>query len=380
MLYDDNVSLQSGQGNRGSGSGNSGTDSQRASYGSVSSAALTTGARTPTIETALTSLVTATRYFQDSSLDSDDLFLTLGGTRTGQRWTTGLVGQFIYDTTRSSDVEDTGEFINKNARREFYSIAPKVSHALTPRDRLTFATIYSYTHYDVEDLNDFSNVNAQFGWTHDLTERTNILANTSISKINRNGDGNDNSQYYNLLFGASHQYTKDLKINFSAGPSFVQNDSVRTGGGERQTERSFVVNYAFDGGLTYKLEERLDFKAIAGRAVTASGTTGAVNEDTRVTVAASYKLFPTMFLDTPLTYLHRDQVGGENDDESDTDSTPVTRDFVSFEPTLRWVFDPDWDLRVGYRVRWQSNGNENAVGNAALVSINYRLPRFTMSR
>ena len=102
---------------------------------------------------------------------------------------------------------------------------------------------------------------------------------------------------------------------------------------------------------------------------------GTLNEDTRVGIAASYQLFPNVFFDLPLTYLHREQVGGELEDEDEE-----TRDYAAAEPTLRWRLAPDWDFRLGYGFQWQQRDDSSGFGNAVFAFLTYRLPRLAMSR
>jgi hypothetical protein len=350
---------------------------QVSGFNSTSSIGLTAGGRTPVLDISLASLFNFTLFPTQSELNSNDQYITLTGTRQGERWTAALTGQFIRDTTRSSDVEDSGNFILANKRREFYSIGPELSYKLTSTHQVSFSAYYNYNHYDTREIPDSANIGGQAGWAHNLSPRTQATANVYASKINSNDtvEGNDNSKYYTLLVGANHQFLPNLKAGLAVGPNIAQTDVVETQDGTRRSESEVTPGYSFAADVTYALEERLSFLGNFSRALTQSTTTGTLNEDTRVGIAASYQLFPNLFFDLPLTYVHREPVGDEAEDEEDE-----ARDYAAVEPTLRWRLAPDWDFRLGYGFQWQQRDDSSGFGNAVFAFLTYRLPRLAMSR
>ncbi len=366
--YEENIGLEEGNAEGGQVSG----------FSSTSSIGLTAGGRTPIIDLSLASLFNFTVFPTQSELNSNDQYITLTGTRRGERWTAALQGQYIRDTTRSSDVEDTGQFILANKRREFYSISPIFSYKVTPTDEASFSTYYNYNHYDTREIPDSANLGGQLGWSHDFSPRTQGTANVYASKINSNDTdrGNDNSRYYTLLVGARHKFSENLEASLAAGPSLAQTDVRETQSAGRRTESDSTLGYAFVADVSYAVEERLRFLGNVSRALAQSSANGTLNEDTSVGIAASYQFFPNVFFELPLTYLHRERVGGEVEGEGDFD----TRDYAAAEPTLRWRVTPEWDFRLGYGFQWQSTDGNDGYGNAVFAFLTYRLPRLAMSR
>lgn len=367
LRYEENIGLEGG-----------GTGEQESGLASTSSIGITAGGRTPTLDVQLASLFNFTYFPYNSDLNSNDQYFTLSGKRTGERWTAALTGQYIRDTTRTSDVEQSGEFILANKRRDFFSISPTLKYSATAIDSISFSPYYYYNHYNTDEIPDSSNLGVQVAWDHDLSQRTQIMNSVSASKLNSNDNvqGNDNSRYYELLIGANHKFSENLLGSLSAGPTLAETDRVENGVGGRQSQGGTTLGYGFAANLTYSFEERLSFKGDVRRTLAPSTTAATLNEDTSVRIAANYQLFANLFVEMPVSYLHRELIG----DDAQATGTSGTRDYAAVEPTLRWRIGPDWDFRIGYGLQWQKTEDGNGFGNAGFAFLTYRLPRLAMSR
>ncbi|MFO1128798.1 MAG: hypothetical protein U1E66_10275 [Rhodospirillales bacterium] len=363
--YENNIGLESSGGDQVSG------------FNSTSSIGVVAGGRTPVADVSLSSLFNFTAYPTQSELNSNDQYITLSGKRQGERWTAALTGQYIRDTTRTSDLEDTGGLILANKRREFYSIGPSFSYLVAPTHQVNLGAFYNYNHYDTKEIPDSANLGGQVGWTHDLTTRTQALATVYAAKINSNDNeqGNDNSRYYTLLLGASHKFSENLQGTLAVGPNFADTDVVQTQDGARRSDSQFHTGYSFDATLTYALEELIQLQGDVFRALVASSSTGSLTENTGVRLAASYRLLPHLSVELPFAYVHREQVGEGREIDQDQ-----SRDYLSAEPTLLWQLTADWDFRLGYGIQWQMTDEGNGVGNSVFGFLTYRLPRLAMSR
>jgi hypothetical protein len=364
--YDENIGLQDSGQEKVSG------------LQSTSSIDLTTAAHTPTTDLSLQSLFNFTQYPDNSDLNSNDQYFTLLGARRGERWDALLAGQYIHDTTRTTDAEDTGDFILQNKRRQFFSAAPEFNYRLTQTDTVNLSSAYAYNHYDTKTLPDSSTLTFGLGWAHDLSNRTAMTVNASGSRLNSNDseEGNDNSHYYAMLFGVRHKFSENLQGNFSAGPTVAQTDRVETGNGTRRHVKEVTPGYGVSAGLQYAIEERLNFQGDFSRALTPSTTSGTLTEATSVRIAADYQVFQNLFVELPLVYIHRDDVGNSSNQSEGN----LSRDYASVEPALRWRVSRDCDLRFGYGLQWQRNDSGDAFGNSVFTFLTYRLPALSMSR
>lgn len=200
---------------------------------------------------------------------------------------------------------------------------------------------------------------------------------TTTASASRASSRTEDSTYYTVLFGATHEFSESLKGSLAVGPSVADTGSGSGGSTNgRSSGGGTVAGYAIDAKLSYAFQERLTFEGEVVRTLKPSTSTGELNEDTTVTISSSYELYPRVFLETPISYVHRDQVGSGS---GQTTIGTQSRDYASIEPTVRWRIDRDWDLSVGYRFQWSIEGG-GAFANAALASLTYDLPRLTMSR
>jgi len=363
ISYDDNIGLRTNSNDRVS------------EFGETSTIDMSVGGRSPTAEIDFNSVFDFTRFPDERSLNSNDQYLTLSALKRGQRWTARMAGSFIRDTTRTSDVEDTGQFILQNRRREVWRVGPEVTYQLTPVDQVGFSGLYSDTHYPSNNLRNFQQWGGTGNWSHSLTERTQLLLIAAGFKNNSGSRGSQNSRYYIAQVGAAHMFTDQLAARLTAGPTLADTDVVNVSGGTRTSSSDVNFGYGFDGSIDYQFQQRLLFSGSVFRTVTPSGTTGNIVEETGFRFNSTYDLFKNVYFETEALYKFREHVGQNT-------NTP-RRDFVSFQPGLRWNFLDDWNMRLAYRFRWQRfdrDDNDEAFSNSVLASVTYGIPPLTMSR
>ncbi len=75
------------------------------------------GARTPNLNILLDTRFNFTVFVNEDQLNSNDQFITLGSDYQYGRSRWGVQGDFVNDTTRTSDIDNTGLFILDNMRR-----------------------------------------------------------------------------------------------------------------------------------------------------------------------------------------------------------------------------------------------------------------------
>lgn len=362
--YDDNIGLRSAN------------DEKISAFGETSSIGATIGGRSPSVDIGLDSVFNFTRFPSESSLNSNDQYFTLSSAFTGERLTAELDAQYIRDTTRTSDIEDTGLFILQNRRREVRRLAPKLAYQLTPMDEVSAEGDISDTYYPSGDIRNFEQWGGTGTWTRSTSERTQLLASLSGFKVNSNDSGSQNTTYYAAQVGFGHVLTEKLRVRLVAGPTLARVNFIFASGGVRFTNTDTSLGYGFDGTVDYQQDERLSLQGRVYRTVRPSSTTGVVLEETGFRASGRYALMQHVSLDLAALYVLRESVG-----QTDTSGR---RDFVSVEPGLLWRLAENWDLRFAYRYRWQrfddADEDPDASSNAVLGSLTYRLPPLSMSR
>lgn len=360
--YDDNIGLSTRKRQRTS------------AFSETTTVDLNLGGRSPTTQIDVASKLNFTRFPTEDRLDSNDQYLTASAGYTGERAAVALRGRFVRDTTRTSDVDGTGLFILQNTRRQLWSVGPEFAYRLTPRDQIKTSALYTDIGYPSGNIRDYTQTTGRVGWTRALSERTQFLADASISRINSNSRGAQNSYIFGLLAGLRHVFSPQLEATVVAGPSLARTDFRANVNGTQLPERRTELGYIMDASVSYVLKERLSLTGGVARTVTPSTTTGAIEEATSFRMAANYTLYPNVFADAAILYLLQEDVG----------QAPVSsrRDYVAVEPGLRWRFAPDWELALKYRFQYQAfdKGETEAKANGVMMSVSYRLPPWTMSR
>jgi hypothetical protein len=364
LSYDDNIGLRSAN------------DEKIAAFGETSSIGAAIGGRSPSVDIGLDTLFNFTRFPSESRLNSNDQYFTLGSAYTGERLTAQLKAQYIRDTTRTSDIEDSGLFILQNRRREVRRLAPRLAYQLTPVDEVSVDGDISDTYYPSGDIRNFEQWGGTGTWTKSIGERTQLLASLSGFKVNSNDSGSQNTTYYAAQVGFGHVLSEKLRVRLVAGPTLARVNIVSSSAGFRFASNDTTLGYGFDGTVDYRYHERLSLQGRMFRTVRPSSTTGVVLEETGFRASGRFALLQHVSLDLATLYLLREAVG-----ETDPSGR---RDFVSIEPALVWRLAEDWDLRLGYRYRWQrfddADEDPDASSNAVLGALTYRLPPLSMSR
>lgn len=360
--YDDNIGLSARKRQRTS------------AFSETSTIDLNLGGRSPTMQIDLASKFNFTQFPTEGRLNSNDQFLTLTSGYTGERVSFLLKGRYIRDTTRTSDIDGSGLFILQNTRRQLMEVAPEFAYRLTPLDQIKVSAGYTDITYPSGNLRDYSQTSGRLGWVRALSPRTEMLANASALRVNSNSKGAQNSYIFGLLAGVHHVFSPQTEATLVAGPSLAQTDFVANANGTHAAERRTALGYILDANLAYTPTERWSFTGGVSRTVTPSTTTGVVEEVTSFHVASTYTVYPRVFADADILYLLQEDVGQAN--------LSARRDYVAFEPGIRWQFAEDWELGLKYRFEYQTfdQGNTAARSNAVMMSVSYRLPPWTMSR
>lgn len=360
--YDDNIGLSTRKQQRTS------------AFSETSTIDLNVGGGSPTTQLDLAAKLNFTQFPTEDRLSSNDQYVTLTAGRTGERASLVVKGRYIRDTTRTSDIDGSGLFLLQNTRRQLVGVTPEFAYKVTARDQLKLSAGYTDITYPSGNIRDYSQTSGRVGWSHALSQRTQLLADASVLRVNSNSRGAQNSYIFGLLTGVRHVFSPQLQATLVAGPSLARTDFVANLDGTRVAERRTAWGYILDADVGYTLKERLSISGGVSRTVTPSTTTGVVEEVTSFRLAATHTLYPNVFADAAVLYLMQEDVGQAN--------VSGRRDYVAFEPGVRWRFLEDWELGLKYRFQYQTldQGESDAKANAVMLSVSYRLPAWTMAR
>jgi hypothetical protein len=358
----------------------SGTGSSLTSDSSVS---VNAGVRTPAYDFGTNATVTYSAFPQNSELNSVDGLVGATFARRFGLSRYGLRGNFITDTTRTTDEEQTGQFVEANSRRYVLSAGPFVETQLDPLNSLSASALYENQDRVSNDLPDSQQYSANALWTRILTPRTQAQASMNGFVYDSNSNGSTESQSIGLNVGFLHQFSPRLSARLLAGPVYSTqrlrlNQTAINDFDLSQSDTdsdSSSISYQVDSGLTYRMSDRTDFGGGFTRSSSPSTTSGIVTESNIVNLFVNHDLLKDVSVGARASYNRRTQLaGGDGDDD--------IRDLVTVSPNLTWQVQDDLRLTLNYLFRWQRRDNtgDTSISNGVFVAVNYELPRLLGDR
>ena len=369
--YDDNFSLEAR------------SDDANSELESDSTVALNMGGRTPDLEVQLNSVFDYAYFPETSSLNSADQAFNLNTTYQLERATVGLGADFVRDTTRTSDVDDTGLFIEQNKRRELYRVGPTWTYQLTPLDTISAYGSYTSVSFHTKDLDSYSEAAGGADWSRQLTARTQLQARLYGLHSESGAGGDEKSDVISLELGGTHDFSERWQATLLVGPRYAWTDeTVRSGPlsmRERNSERDDSAGYVLNANVRYRAGERTNIFAVASRGVDPGSTTGVIEERTEFGLFLNHQLLQRVAINLSGTYSIQESVG---DTQSAGDSGGARRDFATFSPGVSWRLSENLFLDCSYSFRWQheDQGRGTATSNAVFATLTYRLPQLSISR
>jgi len=354
-----------------------------ASLTSASSVSLSAGVQTPAYDFGTNASLTYSAFPQSPELNSvDGLFGASFARRFGlSRY--GLRGNFSTDTTRTTDEEETGQFVEANTRRYVLSAGPFVETQLDPLNSISASALYTNQDRVSNDLPDSEEYSANALWTRILTPRTQAQASMNGFVYDSNSNGSTESQSIGLNVGFLHQFSPRLSARLLAGPVYSTqrlrlNQTAINEFDLSQSDTdsdSSSISYQVDSSVTYQVSDRTDFGGGFIRTSSPSTTTGIITESNIINLFISHDLLREVSVGASLTYNRRTTLaGGDGDDD--------LRDLVTVSPNLTWQLQDDLRLSLNYLFRWQRRDatGDTTIGNGAFVAVNYELPRLLGDR
>lgn len=341
-----------------------------------SSVVATAGVNTPNLNIHLDSVFNFSVFVNQDQLNSNDQYVTMGSDYQYGRSTWGVQGDFVHDTSRTSDVDATGLFILENNTRFVYRAGPTWSYQLSPRDTLDTSATYTNVNYPSGELRDYDQVSGTVGYTHLLTPRTQLLSSLDAYYYDSNKFGSLDSQFVGALFGASHMVSETVRLSALVGPRVVRQE-IR-GPGASSSDNSTDVSYIADASITYTPTERTFFEGQYTRTTEPNTSTGALLNKDEFRLYARYNLLEKVAIDLTARYFMQDSPTGVSEDR--------TRQYASFQPGVRWYLLEDLSLNCFYRFRWQkydqlkSENGTQGNSNAVYARLRYDLPTLSSSR
>ena len=322
------------------------------------------------------------RYLGEEGLDDNNKRLFVDAFRRMERARMGLNLALVKDTTLDSQLDETG-IVFARVRRFTQRLNPNWRYNIGPRTRIQLDYTYSnvdYANTDTSAFTDYSSHNGQALFTQALNERA--IASLTLGRTLTSNERDVDTTYSYGQAGLSYRFSETLSASLSAGlrrtdTEFSTNTLVPTFPGGPvivvpQDVQNSSTGAIFNGSLTRQFE-RGDTSLTATRNVT-NTISGFLIEVTRLRWSSSYR-----FSDTLSAGLSVELYSSKGDDEL---ARSFDRKYVDIRPRFGWNFRKFWSISGSYRYRKQSfdDTSDEAIQNAAYLTLTYRWPRIAVSR
>jgi hypothetical protein len=324
------------------------------------------------------------RYTEESDLDDDNVRFLTETFHQMERSRIGLDLDFIKDTTLDSQLEDTGLVFDRVNRNSIIA-SPNWSYSFSPRTSVQ--TSYSYNRVDYDNTADTAFVNftvnsGQLSLNRVLSERS--TGSVTLSRTRSDNDNDVTSTNSGVQAGADYRFSETLFVSAFAGyrytqVDFSQNSLIPIFSGPIligfQPVSSDISRS--ESGSTYSASitkgfERGETSLSASRDIS-NDINGTPIEVNRLRSLNHYNFSATFSGDLNLEYYQSNvsDIGNSSN-----------RSYFLVEPRLNWQFQQFWRLSGSYRYRQQTfdNSDEDAVQNAAYLTLTYLWPKIAISR
>lgn len=347
--YDDNALL-------------SATD-EKSIFGFVATPRLTLVEETDVSKLELGGQVEVNRY-DDSAFNSNDVYVNFLGRRqfrTGLAW---IKGDFSYDTTRTSEVADSGLSI-AGVRNTRFTLAPHYQADLTQRDQLLLDGSMVISRYD--DLDNYTNYRTftfKPTWQRAVTETDAALfAVEGVHYETTSGSGVTNDTLIPQI-GWTTQLSPRWKVSGSVGMQYTMTDYERELPGR---EDGSEWTYYYDAAINYDdLNDHIVFQTSRRPSSLSSGNQAQTNQ---FKLTGTHNLNQRLDLKLGLTYQISDRSGSNSSGNND-----IT--FIEAAPQLVYRLTEKLNLNLMYRHREREIGSTDASSDAVMVTLTFRPDEF----
>jgi len=313
---------------------------------------------TEVVKTEVTPRIAYKAYAEDSDLNTVDAYLDFTTTSFGERSDLGLDLKLANDSTRTSELSDSGRVL-LNKRRTYFSMSPSWKYLLTPLVSMKVDYLFNGSQYEdsgENGLNDYEFQRSRVELDKRLTEETDVFVRGYYQRY-KVLDLSNKATSYGLEGGFRTNWTSKLSLRAAIGG--VTTESTVEG---RDDEGS---RFSASAGLRYRAETT-SYDAQIRSEVSPSSTGEVYYENTfRLNVSGTQNAQLSWFVGASL--IDRSAVR-EDSDQPD-------RTYYRIEPGVSYKLDPDWSLAFRYGFSFQERSDEDdATRNQVYVGVTYRKP------
>ena len=303
--------------------------------------------------------------YDDSSFNSNDVYVDALGR---QKFSTGMMelrGSFNYDTTRTSEVSESGLSI-AGVRHTTFSLRPHIETALTQTEQLNLDGSFTNSKYDSNQYTDYRNYSIKPSLRHAFNEvHSGIFAVEASRYESTSGTGVTAD---NLIpsVGWDAQLSPRWRTNIAVGVQYTNTDYDIEGPNDPSGSE---WDYYYSGGLTFTgLNDKIAFDFSRRPS---SLSSGAQSQATMFRLNGTHTINPKLDLKLGLIY-QNSQRSGSNSSSNDDIS------FIEAAPQLVYRLTETLNLNLMYRHREREIGSSDATSDAVMMTLTFKPEEFSI--
>jgi hypothetical protein len=314
-------------------------------------------ARTETLSATAKAQVSVNRYSGDASLNNTDILLDAALKKRFERDKINLGASYVRDSTRASELTQTG-VVQANRERRRFGLTPSWSALAT--ERATWSVGYDYADVQYKDaegtgLTDYRSGTAYTKFDYRFSERATSFVEGGLTRLKIDATRNDVRARY-ALAGLQYSFTELLKTEFSAGA--------------RRVDFSSSNGDSKNGWLTrLNVERTLETGSIrlgAARELNPTGS-GELTQTDKLFAEWSGKLSAQWRYGLSGSAYRNSRVSSATDN--------ARARYYRVDANLAWAFTETWTFEVGLaHARQEPEGGETAKANSIFLGIRYDIP------
>jgi len=342
IVFDDNIQFTS--------------DDAQVSLGINLDAGVVVSNETEAVKTEVTPRVAYNTYVEDSGLNTVNAYLDFSTTSYGERSDLGLDLRLANDSTRTSELSDSGR-VSLNKRRTYFSMSPNWKYLLTPLISMKVEYLFNGSQYEdsgESGLNNYEFQRARVGLDKRLSEETDAFVRGYYQRY-KVLELTNKARSFGLEGGYNTEWTPKFSTRAAIGA--VATESTVEGVDDDSTGVSASI------GLRYRAETTSYHVQIRSAVVPSSA--GEVFHQNSVRFDITGTRTTQVSWSVRGDWIDRSAVREESD-QSD-------RTYYRINPTITYKLTQDWSLafRYGFSYQKRSDGG-NATRNQAYIGLTYR--------
>jgi hypothetical protein len=303
-----------------------------------------------------------------SDNDTENPFIRFNSSYSTERSQYGLTANYVEATSRSTAIEDSGDFSSQSINRT-RSINPSYSYQWTERDSLSLNGSYIERLSSTTSFSDTETKSLTAGWQHQFSERLSAGLNGTFSNYKSEGlTVSTDDDNYNLSTFFTYNWSELWEVTGNLGARKLNSERTSTVTGLTDSDNGTGSTLGFSAIRT---DDVNTYTVGLSRDLSPSGT-GDVNESDRINASWSRNLSDRLTANVVASY---------QESTSALDDSKEKRENINFSPSLNWQFERNLSLNFSYTYRKQTQeSGSSADSNAVSVTLNYNWDGIRLSR